>query len=92
MSSSGLPRASRIGRQPGIKWTFSVPMTLGQFPAAALMFRKAYVQEGPVVVHEERGLAGSLGSETTADRREGCLGPEPRRGPDAAGHSIQSRR
>jgi hypothetical protein len=40
----------------GTKWTFAVPTTLGQFPAAALMFRKAYVREGPVVVHEERGL------------------------------------
>jgi hypothetical protein len=39
-----------------VKWTFAVPMTLGQFPAAALVFRKAYLREGPVVVHEERGL------------------------------------
>ena len=31
-------------------------MTLGQFPAAALMFRNGYVQEGPAVVHEERRL------------------------------------
>ena len=38
------------------KWTFSVPMTLGQFPAAALLFRKGYVKEGPAVVHEERTL------------------------------------
>jgi hypothetical protein len=41
---------------PGVKWTFSIPMTLGQFPAAALMFRNGYVQEGPAVVHEERRL------------------------------------
>jgi hypothetical protein len=41
---------------PSVKWTFAVPMTLGQFPAAALMFRKAYLQEGPIVVHEERRL------------------------------------
>jgi hypothetical protein len=40
----------------GTKWTFAVPTALGQFPAAALMFRKAYVREGPAVVHEERGL------------------------------------
>jgi hypothetical protein len=40
----------------GWKWTFAVPMTLGQFPAAALMFRKVYLREGPVVVHEERSL------------------------------------
>ena len=41
---------------PGKKWTFAVPMTLGQFPAAALIFRKSYVQEGPFVIHEERRL------------------------------------
>lgn len=40
----------------GLKWTFAVPMTLGQFPAAALIFRKTYLREGTVVVHEERGL------------------------------------
>jgi hypothetical protein len=43
-------------QDPGSKWTFSVPMTLGQFPAAALVFRKGYVDQGPVVVHEERSL------------------------------------
>ena len=40
----------------GTKWTFAVPTALGQFPAAALIFRKSYVREGPVVVHEERGM------------------------------------
>jgi hypothetical protein len=39
-----------------LKFIFSTPMTLGQFPAAALMFRKAYVREGSAVVHEERRL------------------------------------
>ena len=38
------------------KWAIAVPMTLGQFPAAALMFRRAYLREGPVAVHEERGM------------------------------------
>jgi hypothetical protein len=31
-------------------------MTLGQFPAAALLFRKGDVTSGPPVVHEERSL------------------------------------
>jgi hypothetical protein len=43
-------------QEPVSKWTFSVPTTLGQFPAAALVFRKGYVQQGPAVVHEERSL------------------------------------
>jgi len=38
------------------KWTFALPTMLGQFPAAALLFRKGYVKQGPVVVHEERSL------------------------------------
>lgn len=46
----------QAARSPGYKWTFSVPMTLGQFPAAALMFRQSYLREGPAVVHEERSL------------------------------------
>jgi len=29
---------------------------LGQFPAASVIFRKGYVKQGPVVVHEERSL------------------------------------
>ncbi len=41
---------------PGSKWNFAAPMTLGQFPAAALLFRRSDVAEGPVVVHEERRL------------------------------------
>ena len=34
-------------QQPGSKWTFSVPMTLGQFPAAALIFRNGYIRRAP---------------------------------------------
>ena len=47
---------------PGVKWTFSVPMTLGQFPAAALIFRKSYVQEGPRRGPRGASPAGHLGS------------------------------
>jgi hypothetical protein len=36
------------------KWVFALPMTLGQFPAASLLFRKGYVRQSPAVVHEER--------------------------------------
>ncbi len=41
---------------PGNKWTFATPMQQGQFPAAALIFRRGYVEEGEPVVYEERGL------------------------------------
>ncbi|MDH7568648.1 MAG: hypothetical protein QHJ73_03575 [Armatimonadota bacterium] len=33
------------------KWPVYAPVTMGQFPAMALAFRKGYVKEGPVVFH-----------------------------------------
>jgi hypothetical protein len=37
-------------------WTYATPMTLGQFPASALMFRQAYVAEGKPAVVEQRSM------------------------------------
>ncbi len=36
------------------KWSCSTPMLMGAFPAAALVYRNAYLKEGKVVVHEMR--------------------------------------
>ncbi|HZT41206.1 MAG TPA: hypothetical protein VFA07_03410 [Chthonomonadaceae bacterium] len=41
---------------PTGKWNIATPMQLGQFPAAALLYRKDYLQRGKVVAHEERAL------------------------------------
>jgi hypothetical protein len=38
------------------KWSIATPMVLGQFPAAALLFRKGYLQQGQPVVEEHRSL------------------------------------
>ena len=38
---------------PG-KWNIATPMQMGQFPAAALLFRRGYLKQGAAVVHEER--------------------------------------
>jgi hypothetical protein len=38
------------------KWAIATPMVLGQFPAAALLFRKGYVRQGQPVVEEHRSL------------------------------------
>lgn len=38
------------------KWTYATPMQLGQFPAAALMYRRGYVRQGEPVVIERRRL------------------------------------
>jgi hypothetical protein len=39
------------------KWLFGNPDMLGNFPAAALMYRKGYIRRGTPVVSEERSLA-----------------------------------
>ncbi len=39
------------------KWTASIPTILGQFPAAALLYRRGYLKEGTPVVRENRPLA-----------------------------------
>ena len=74
----------RHGRQewqtPANKWTFAVPMTLGQFPAAALLFRKGYVAEGPAVVHEERTLADVFHRRPPLIAEEGAWDPNRDKG------------
>jgi hypothetical protein len=52
-------------RQPGSangylpsegKWVCATPMLMGQWPAAALLYRLGYVKKGATAVHEERTL------------------------------------
>jgi len=52
-------------RQPGSangfmpsegKWVCATPMLMGQWPAAALMYRLGYVRQGEPVVYEQRSL------------------------------------
>ena len=38
------------------KWAIGNPMVLGQFPAAALLFRKQFLKEGAAVIQETRTL------------------------------------
>ena len=38
------------------KWSIATPMILGQFPAAALIYRKGYLKQGEPVVVEHRSL------------------------------------
>jgi hypothetical protein len=44
------------GQHPLFKWSCSTPAFVGQFPAAALIYRRGYVKQGEPVVHEERPL------------------------------------
>jgi len=41
---------------PRTKWAIATPMVLGQFPGAALVFRKGYLREGQPVIEEHRPL------------------------------------
>ena len=52
-------------RQPGSangylpsegKWVCATPMLMGQWPAAALMYRRGYIKQGEPVVYEQRSL------------------------------------
>ena len=45
------------GQHPIFKWSVSIPAIMGGFPAAALMFRMGYIQQGAPVVHEERTIS-----------------------------------
>ena len=38
------------------KWTCSIPTLAGMFPANALIYRKGYLKQGDIVVHEVRSL------------------------------------
>ncbi|MCH7978203.1 MAG: insulinase family protein, partial [Acidobacteria bacterium] len=41
---------------PGQKFPLANPAILGNFPAAALMYRQGYIRQGRAVVHEERRM------------------------------------
>ena len=47
---------AREWEMPLGKWSVGTPMQLGQFPAAALIFRKDYVKRGTPAVSEKRTL------------------------------------
>lgn len=44
------------GHHPLFKWSCSTPCLMGNFPAAALMYRLGHIKQGPAAVHEERPL------------------------------------
>lgn len=49
--------SSANGYLPSIgKWVCHTPMLMGQWPAAALMYRMGYIQQGSPAVHERRAL------------------------------------
>ena len=65
--AGGANWAQRHGR-----WTFDSPAQLGQSPALSLIFRRGYVQEGPVVIEEHLKLGDLYALKGAAD--SGTLG------------------
>ena len=71
------------------KWTFALPTTLGQFPAAALMFRNGYLKEAPPVVHEERSLKDVWDRKLPLIAEEGAWDPNRDKGEMPAGTTLK---
>lgn len=52
-----IPAGSSDWQNTHTVWSLFTPAEIGQFPAAALIYRRGYVKEGPVVVKEALRLA-----------------------------------
>ena len=72
------------------KWTYSLPTTLGQFPAAALAFRKGYIAQGAAVVHEERSLNDVFGRKLPMIAEDGAWDPNRDTGAMPEGTPIKA--
>lgn len=72
------------------KWPFAIPMSLGQYPAAALAFRKGYVSQGPAVVHEERSLQDIFSRKLPMIAEDGAWDPNRDKGEMAAGAPVKA--
>ncbi len=88
-------------RQPGSangfmpsegKWVCATPMLMGQWPAAALMYRLGYIQQGEPVVYEQRSLDRPLAAADADHRGRRGLRSQPRQGQHVEGVERQGRR
>lgn len=58
-------------QSPHTKWTYSTPVQIGQFPAAALIYRKGLLKAGDPAVVEQRSL------QNLWDRKTPLISEEP---------------
>ena len=85
------PPQSANGYNPSQqKWLCAYPDCLAQFPAAALLFRKGYVQHGPPAVVEERALADLWQRTTPIIAEESGYDPNRDSGDIAARSSVKT--
>jgi hypothetical protein len=72
------------------KWHQGTPQTVGQFPAAALMFRRGYIKKGPPVVQEERTLADLWSRRTPLIAEDKSFDPNRDSGSSGAKNTLKS--
>ncbi|MFW6189679.1 MAG: hypothetical protein ACOC7T_04520 [Planctomycetota bacterium] len=71
------------------KWTADTPEVLGNFPAAALLWRRGYVQRGEAAVHERRNLADLWHRRVPIIAEAGTFDPNRDRGQFAPESNIK---
>lgn len=85
------PPQSANGYNPSQgKWLFANPDMLGTFPAAALMYRKGYVQRGAPVLVEKRAEEDVLGRRTAILNEEPTFDPNRDAGDIAPKSAVRS--
>ena len=88
---SGRTRIAPSGTRPrGTSGRSPHPMMLGQFPAAALMYRRGYVTQGEPVVVEHRSLEQLWERVPPMIAEDPTLRPQPR--PGRHGAAVEPRR
>jgi hypothetical protein len=75
------------GELPMFRWTCSIPGQVGMFPANALAYRNGYIQQGNVVLHEERTFESLIereipliSEENSFDPNRDTYNPDPEEG------------
>jgi hypothetical protein len=77
------------GENPVFKWSCSIPPLLGQFPAAALAYRKGYLRQAEVAVHEERSAEDLWQRRVPLISEEGAFDPNRDQGAFAPASIIK---
>jgi len=72
------------------KWICATPEMLGQFPAAALAFRRGYVKRGAPVVEEHRSLAAMWAGRTPIIAESAAFDPNRDAGDIAPASSVKA--
>jgi hypothetical protein len=87
------PQGPKVGDwQPPVgKWSVNIPMQVGMFPAAALLFRQGYVKQAAPVVHEERTLADVYSGGAPIIAEEAGYDPNRDIGPLAERSAVKTR-